>query len=164
MKRFLVYWLPVLLWAGMIFAFSSQPYEQQDLRPTLGKYLNEDFVRQLFSGVTFHYAAEEVSVEALGATGFIEFFIRKGAHFSVYFVLAVLLFRAFFARERHGAKAFTAALLFSVLYAASDEIHQHFTGGRTPLPLDVALDSTSALIGTFVAFFVIKGKNKALSS
>ncbi|HEX7064261.1 MAG TPA: VanZ family protein [Bacillales bacterium] len=154
MKAFLIYWLPVLLWAGLIFYFSSQSYEEQNLQPTLSQYIDTEAIGDWFSGVSFRYAEEEVSVEALGAPGFLEFFIRKGAHFTVYFVLAFLLVRAFSQFMRTRGKVFWFSLFLAVLYAVSDEFHQSFTAGRTPLPLDVVLDSFSALIGTVVAFLL----------
>ncbi|HET7580998.1 MAG TPA: VanZ family protein [Bacillales bacterium] len=160
MKRFLIYWLPVLLWAGVIFYASSQPYKEQDLRPALSRYLDTEAIGDVFSGVSFQYAEEEVSVKALGAAGFVEFFIRKAAHFTVYFVLAFLLYRALSRSSRSRGRAFWPAFILAGLYAASDEFHQSFTGGRTPLPLDVGLDSFSALIGTVVAFLVYRGQKR----
>ncbi|HEU5141302.1 MAG TPA: VanZ family protein [Bacillales bacterium] len=158
MKRFLIYWLPVLLWAGLIFYFSSQSYEEQNLQPTLSQYIDAEVIGNWFSGVSFRYADEEVSVETLGAAGFLEFFIRKAAHFTVYFVLAFLLVRAFSRSLQARAKIFWFSLILAVLYAASDEFHQSFTAGRTPLPLDVALDSFSALFGTMVSYFFYVGR------
>lgn len=158
MKRFLIYWLPVLLWAGLIFYFSSQSYEEQNLQPTLSQYIDAEVIGDWFSGVSFRYADEEVSVETLGAAGFLEFFIRKAAHFTVYFVLAFLLVRAFSQSLRTRAKIFWFSLILAVLYAASDEFHQSFTAGRTPLPLDVVLDSFSAFVGTIVSYFFYAGR------
>jgi hypothetical protein len=160
MRRFLIYWLPVVLWAGVIFYASSQPYKDQDLRPTLSRVLDTEAIGDMFSGVSFHWAGEEVSVNALGAAGFIEFFIRKAGHFTEYFILAFLLYRAFANQFRGRPKAFWIAVVLAALYAASDEFHQSFTGGRTPLPLDVGLDSVSALIGTLVAFWLFRRRYK----
>ncbi|HET7522103.1 MAG TPA: VanZ family protein [Bacillales bacterium] len=156
MRRFFIYWVPVLLWAGLIFYFSSQPYEEQNLKPALSRYIDPGVIRAWFSGVSFDYAGEQVSIEALGAAGFIEFFIRKGAHLTVYFVLAFLLYRAWLSVFPSRQKVFWTAWLLAALYAASDEFHQSFTVHRTPLPVDVALDSFGALIGTVVAFWVCR--------
>jgi VanZ family protein len=95
-------WLPVLVWAGVIFAFSSIP----SLNSGLGTW---DYV------------------------------LRKGAHMTEYAILAVLLVRA------TGSLAWAVA--FTVLYAASDEVHQLFVRGRHGSPVDVAIDAVGALIG-----------------
>ena len=74
----------------------------------------------------------------------IDFVVRKAGHMAVFGILAVLLWRAItYSRER-GALA--ASLVVTTLYAASDELHQSFTAGRHPSPVDVAIDSAGAAI------------------
>jgi hypothetical protein len=85
LSRLAAAWLPVLLWAGLIFGFSAVP----DLGTGLGTW---DLV------------------------------LRKIAHFCEYAVLGLLLMRA---TRREGV-----AVGLGVLYAASDELHQHFVPGR----------------------------------
>ena len=51
------------------------------------------------------------------------------------------------------------SLLFSFLYAGSDEIHQFFVGGRSASFKDVLIDSTGACIGillTIIIYTLIK--------
>ncbi|MDR7073208.1 VanZ family protein [Fictibacillus barbaricus] len=155
MKKFFIYWLPVILWAGMIFYASSQPYEKQDLRPTISQFLDMDFISSLFSTTVFNYAGDEVSIEKLGPAQFIEFFIRKGAHFSVYFGLGFLLFRAIKLNLNKGL-TFITSLVLAILYAASDEFHQSFTIHRTPHVEDVMLDSIGALVGITIALLIYR--------
>jgi VanZ family protein len=95
-------WLPVVLWAAVIFVLSSIP--------------------SLSSG--------------LGAW---DTALRKTAHMSEFAILAVLLWRAL------GSEV--GALVLSVAYAASDEIHQLFVRGRQGSPIDVAIDTVGILIG-----------------
>jgi VanZ family protein len=95
-------WLPVLVWAGVIFAFSSIP----SLNSGLGTW---DYV------------------------------LRKGAHMTEYAILAVLFVRA--------TGSFRWAFALTVLYAASDEVHQLFVRGRHGSPVYVAIDAAGALIG-----------------
>jgi VanZ family protein len=160
MKKFLLYWLPVLLWMGMIFYSSSQPYKKQDMRPTITKYVSPEFVENSFSWVSFDYAGEEVSVAHRGAAGFLEFFLRKGAHFTVFFILAVLFCRAFSQSRISLWRAGLYAFLATAGYAAFDEVHQSFTGDRTPLWQDSVLDSVGGLLGIFVWSLFQKRKRK----
>lgn len=44
------------------------------------------------------------------------------------------------------------AILLSLAYGISDEIHQHFTPGRTPDALDVVADTIGAAAGAVVAY------------
>jgi VanZ family protein len=68
--------------------------------------------------------------------------LRKCAHVTEYAILGFLLLRAT-GRE-------LPALVLGVLYAASDEFHQHFVHGRHASPVDVLIDSVGLLIGIFV--------------
>ena len=64
--------------------------------------------------------------------------LRKAAHVSAYAVLGLLLARVL---------PPIAAWLAGVVYAASDELHQHFVPGRHGAPLDVAIDAVGLLLG-----------------
>jgi VanZ family protein len=95
-------WLPVVVWAAVIFAFSAVP--------------------SLSSGL-----------------GGWDLLLRKLAHLTEYAILGALLLRA--------TRGPWLALACAALYAASDEIHQHFVEGRHGAPLDVAIDTVGALAG-----------------
>jgi VanZ family protein len=71
--------------------------------------------------------------------GFWDLLLRKCAHVTEYAILAALLFRAL---ER-----WRSALALGVLYAASDELHQHFVRGRHASPVDVAIDTLGLALG-----------------
>jgi len=165
MKKFAFMWMPILFWAGLIFLFSSQPYEKQNLRPFLTKSVNLDWISMIFSDFSITYAGKVISVDTVGVVGFLEFCIRKGAHFFVFFIFGLLLFRAFisFINSRQQL-SFMISLCLVVLYAVLDEYHQMFTENRTPLIHDVFLDICGGIIGIFLATFLNKGtyvaKNK----
>ena len=75
----------------------------------------------------------------------LDFVVRKLGHMGVFGILALLLWRAWAgttAWRRPGARAFA----LTVLYAASDELHQGLVAGRHLSALDVAIDATGALI------------------
>jgi VanZ family protein len=74
---------------------------------------------------------------------------RKGAHVVEYFVLTVLAWRFFrYALHQKGRGAFLGAILFSLLYALSDEFHQHFVFGREGKASDVLIDSLGIALAT----------------
>ena len=87
-----LYLLISFVMMGVLFYSSSQTYEQQSQIGLLSNLLkNEPFKAQL-SGVSFIYAGSEVSIEKSGYFSFIEFFIRKGAHFGTYLILGSSFF------------------------------------------------------------------------
>lgn len=93
----------------------------------------------LWCSVIFYFS----SIPDLGTGwGVYDFVFRKLAHMAEYGILAVLVWRAW-GDGRPGV--FFVALIFSVLYAASDEWHQGFVPGRTPSPWDVCIDAAGAL-------------------
>lgn len=135
--------LTALLLAGLYFV-SSQPYEQQDLRGWISRWVDEREVAEKAGGLSFQYGKKEISVAEVGAAGFIEFFIRKGAHCLTFAALAVLLYRTL----RHWcspAVAWPWSAFLTVTAAVLDEWHQTFTPNRTGMVTDVVLDAASAL-------------------
>ena len=79
--------------------------------------------------------------------------VRKGAHFSEYALLAVLAFGAFYGISRYFPR-WLAAVLFSFVYACSDEFHQIFVPGRAGMIRDVLLDTSGACTGALLACLV----------
>ena len=80
------------------------------------------------------------SVPSLGTgLGTWDLVLRKLAHLSEYAVLGALLQRAL---ARPGL-----AVLIGGLYAATDEIHQHFVRGRHAAWSDVVIDTIGVTIG-----------------
>ena len=75
----------------------------------------------------------------------LERLFERGGHAAIYAVLAILLERAL-ALPRGGK---LAALVFTMLYAASDEFHQSFVPGRTPSVADGVADLVGALCGLY---------------
>lgn len=139
-----------LLIAGLIFIAlfisSSMTYHEQKLSTTT---LNHHFslLENLLKDLTIVYGGVTHNVKTDGTAGFTQFFIRKLAHFSSFFILASSLFvglkRLFF------NKILAVIFIFPVpvLVAVFDEYHQFLTGDRTPSVHDVVLDSTGAICG-----------------
>ena len=79
------------------------------------------------------------SVPSLGTgLGLWDLVLRKLAHLTEFAVLGLLL-----ARALPDLPAFAAG----VVYAISDEVHQHFVDGRVGAPLDVGIDAVGVLVG-----------------
>lgn len=70
----------------------------------------------------------------------LDFIFKKTAHVMEYTVLFVLWFRAL------GNKNPTQAIIFSLIYAFTDEMHQLFIPGRTGRLRDVAIDSIGMIV------------------
>jgi VanZ family protein len=125
------YWAPVLLWMSVIFLMSTAAFSSQNT-----SLIIEPILRFLAPSLSSH------KVEI------IHDLIRKAGHVTEYFVLGILLFRAF--RDNSTEKRMWRWALFSVLlaalYAAGDEFHQSFVSTRTPSLSDVGIDATAAIL------------------
>lgn len=77
--------------------------------------------------------------------GRLRFDVAKLGHLAVYFVLGALIDRAMSLRPVRRQAWWVLVLL--VCYAITDEIHQSFVPGRTPLAIDLAIDAAGGLAG-----------------
>ncbi len=135
------YWWPAVLWAGIIALFSSNWFSSGH---SWGYFVR--LASFLFPGLS------PAELQVLHGV------VRKLAHFSVYFVFSLLLYRAL-RRERSGWHRpwSLAALLISVVYAGADELHQLFTATRTGALSDVGIDSLGALAAQLLLWLFAGG-------
>jgi len=89
-------------------------------------------------------------------------YIRKTGHFVGYFILSVLLFRAWRATlafpSLWAARWAGIALFMSAFVASLDEWHQSYIPSRTGAVSDVILDSTAALVAQIVIFLFLNAR------
>lgn len=82
-----------------------------------------------------------------------DFFLRKAAHITEYFIFTFLLYRAFKGSfKMNPFRLFIYPAAFALLYAISDEIHQYFVFGRCCSKRDVVIDA----IGIIILYILIK--------
>ena len=127
-------WLPVVLWAGLIFYFSTESFSFSN---------TEGFFSEWLSWLLPELAPAEFALFHL--------VLRKGAHWFEYLILAIFLLRA----QRRGdesklaAAAIPRTLALVLAYAASDEYHQSWVPERTASVVDVAIDTFGGICGVF---------------
>ena len=134
--------LPALFMMGVIFSFSAQTGTQsgslshdqcpggRDERKVLSSELEKKEIEK---------QADEI-----------EFYIRKAAHMTEYAVLTLLVAFGFYVNGFRRKRWLMVGFIFCVLYAATDEFHQSFVGGRGPSVRDVGIDSLGVLIATIL--------------
>lgn len=142
----------------VLFYSSSQTYEQQSQVTFLGKILGNQPFKEQLDTVSINYAGNEVSIQEKGYLKFIEFFIRKGAHFGTYFLLGGSWFLGLYLKIKQPLLIGIVSWLAATGYAGLDEYHQMLTGGRTPLFQDVILDSIGALTAVGLCLVIIAVK------
>ncbi|WP_338655163.1 VanZ family protein [Sporosarcina psychrophila] len=152
MKKLIV--LIILL--SILFFSSGQTYEQQSLIPTLEKWLPSEPFESSLSKLQVPYWGTTISVEERGYYHFVEFLLRKSAHFVIFGVLAVAIYLIL---PKHVFRMLTATWI-TVLLAIADEYHQSLTGGRTPALQDVILDAAGAVTFLLILRLIILVKPK----
>ena len=123
----LIKWMPVLLWALIIFSFSTSYFSAENT----SKFI-DPILRLLMPGASATTIAFGHAV------------VRKAAHFTNYAILFWLLISGPLRARPY------LAFGLCMFYALLDEGHQLFVPNRGPSLYDVALDSTGALFSRFL--------------
>ena len=132
--------LPALLMMYLIFSFSAQTGE---VSGELSYKISYKIVEVKNEVLHENKDSYELSYEADN----IHFYVRKAAHMTEYFLLAVAISFPLYVYRIRGIWLFLLAGIFCVGFAGLDEYHQSFVGGRGPSVRDVCIDSSGALIG-----------------
>ena len=87
--------------------------------------------------------------------------VRKSAHFSIYAMLGIWTINFINTFQKLKIqKKIILSMLFCMLYAITDEIHQTFISGRSGEIRDIIIDSLGALIGMILILLMSKIINK----
>lgn len=119
---------------AIIFYLSSQPVHQSN---NLSKKVTKVVVE------TVEKVASKVELNSSRANHI----LRKNAHFFSCLVLGLLMMNALRVSKRDMIKSIVFALLFCILYAILDELHQLFVPGRGAQVKDVIIDTSGAIVG-----------------
>ena len=143
----IILWILIILWMIIIFLFSSQNSEDSSK-------LSRGFLRNFI----LWFLPENINEDTVD---FLEHMLRKCAHMAEYAVLGVLIYiqlRLYHAFEAEWKKIWSAVFLV-MLYAATDEFHQLFVGGRSGQISDIFIDTCGGMAGAFVIYLIYKFKN-----
>ncbi len=132
--------LPAILVMYLIYSFSAQTGEVSgDLSYKISYQIVETKNEVLNEGKSY----EELAYAADG----IHFYVRKAAHMSIYFLLAITVSFPLYVYRVRGLWLMFLAGIICVGFAGLDEYHQSFVAGRGPSLRDVGIDSIGAFIG-----------------
>ena len=124
MKYIVSRWLPVILWAALIFLISMNPDPYRTLPAALRQPLQ-------LAGITFS------DDDLFGNPG----------HLIEYAILGILTARALIWKRSSSPGLITLIFSLCAAYALSDELHQTFVPGRTFEIQDLVVDVSGILIG-----------------
>lgn len=138
---FFKYWLPVVLWMGLIFSGSTDLFSSQRTSRIIGPLLR-----------WFNPNISDETVRAVQAV------LRKGWHVTEYSALALLLWRARRKPMKEDPRPWSwreaaLAVFLTAVYAATDEFHQWFVPSRGASAGDVLLDTFGAAAGILLLWW-----------
>lgn len=154
-KDNLALFMPFLI-MFLLYGSSTMSYESQSLVSPLETLLAGRSFENLLKNIQFTYAGSEISIASRGYIPFVEFFLRKAAHFFSYFFIGFFWVLGLRKRVNDEWLVLLLAVLLSIGYASFDELRQVFHPGRTGLMEDVLLDTAGAMVGIFFSWFLLK--------
>ena len=132
--------VPALLMMYVIFSFSAQTGEVSGALSYKISYKIVETKNEVFNE---NKSPEELSC----AADRIHYYVRKAAHMTEYFLLAVAISFPLYVYGVRGIWLMILAGIVCVGFAGLDEYHQSFVDARTPAVKDVGIDSMGAFIG-----------------
>ena len=149
-------WLAVACWMVIIFLFSAQTGNHSgDTSGAIVRWV----LNLIYRGFDDFSQAEQMAILEVW-----HILIRKGAHFTEYAVLAMLVANAIRTYPMLLRIQWLLPVVISAAYAVTDEVHQYFVPGRACRLLDVGIDTCGAIFGMVVfavsASLLNKRKNR----
>lgn len=136
----------VIIWMGVIFSFSAENADKSTSK-------SDEVILKIYKAFNNNKLTKNEQKKIIDK---FVFPVRKIAHFSEYLILGILVISFISEFKLLEIKYLIIAVLISMLYAISDEIHQLFSDGRTARILDVIIDTLGSVTGIFVYSYIRK--------
>jgi VanZ family protein len=111
-------------------------------KPKLKAYLRAFLPSAIWAGIIFIFSSQ-TTLPSLHLS-LLDFLFKKSAHIFVYAVLYLLLHTGLRQIDVKPQRRWWLALIFCMLYAASDEFHQSLVAGRSATVRDIGFDFLGA--------------------
>lgn len=132
--------LPAILMMYLIFTFSAQTGE---VSGNISYQISYQIVETKNEVLNLGKSYDELAYEADS----IHYYVRKAAHMTEYFLLAIAISFPLYVYRVRGFWLMLLAGIVCVGFAGLDEYHQSFVAGRGPSLKDVGIDSIGAFVG-----------------
>ncbi len=121
----------IAVWLVIIFMFSNQNIKDSEKISDifLSNILVEKFGRDVMCSV-----------------------VRKSAHFIIYLLGGIIIYTFFDTFNINTKRKIIYSIIFAMLYACSDELHQKFVDGRGASFIDVILDTSGSIVGILLKY------------
>ena len=128
----------IVIWMGIVFNFSNQGGNESS-------GTSSKVTKVVVNIVTKD--KEEPNQQTIEK---IEKIVRKGAHYTIYTIGGFLIMSYTYSLEKTKKQKILYSLLFGILYASTDELHQYFVPGRSARLFDVGIDTLGVFTGIII--------------
>ena len=132
----------LILWMGLIFSFSNQT-------GTSSSSLSTKVLTRIAVTIDKDMTDEEID-EFVDKYSFI---IRKVAHLTIYFILGILIYINLKEYMKVTPALVIYSIIFCLVYASTDEIHQLLVNGRSGNIYDVILDTCGSTLAILISYY-----------
>ncbi len=132
----------LILWMGLIFSFSNQT-------GTSSSSLSTKVLTRIAITIDKDMTDEEID-EFVDKYSFI---IRKVAHLTIYFILGILAYINLKEYMKVTPALVIYSIIFCLVYASTDEIHQLLVNGRSGNIYDVILDTCGSTLAILISYY-----------
>lgn len=140
----------LLIWLIIIFCFSSDTGIDSTNKSDSFIIHSIEFIK----GNTLTTKEKKIYIDRL------VIIIRKGAHFTIYFILGILVFSLLKEYRTVDLKTLLITISICFLYACSDEFHQLFVSGRSARIFDIFIDTLGSISSSFIYLFITNFNQK----
>ncbi len=150
MIKKILLWCAVIFISLQIFGFSSKTAEESS-------GTSEKIARQVIEVINNVKKIDDLKKEEIFHT--VHFLIRKGAHFAEFALLTLFVF---FLVQSYGLKKINCAaisLVYCLIFASTDEIHQLYVYGRSGQVRDVLIDFCGGIFSNVCIFMGFRIKS-----
>lgn len=149
----------VILWMIIIFLFSNMNSTSSNGSST--KIINDTIEQTVEIAESTSIIDEKPSEKEINnLVDDLNTPLRKCAHSTVYFILAILLILAIKEINKDKRKVVIFTFIISFIYACTDEIHQLFISGRTGHLTDVLIDMIGVILACLIYIFITYKKRE----
>ena len=134
----------IIIWMFTIFNFSNQNGESSS-------GLSDKVIVTIAKIITQKDLTQEEKNTIIKKYKFI---VRKAAHFTAYLILGLLFANLLIDLKGLNKVSIIISIIFCFIYACTDEFHQLFINGRNGSFIDVLIDTSGAVVGTLLIYFV----------
>lgn len=141
----------IIIWMITVFIFSGQVGKKSKKAST---GIIEIIVNKIYDTSNMSEKEKEDKIEDLQRP------IRKLAHITIYTLGGAITLTFIDKFNITNKKKVIFSLMFCLIYAILDEIHQYYVPGRSCEIRDVLIDTIGALLGIVIAYKLINNKKK----